>query len=333
MLSIDPSGCAQNVLDVHGEAGAAWLAGLPALIATAAGRWSLTILPPFPRLSYNYVTPAVGPVGESLVLKAGVPNWELASEIDALRLFDGRGAVRLLEADREAGLLLLERAEPGDSLWAVEDDAERVERLALVMGRLWQPLAPGHPFVTLAELFARGFAKLRRLFEGETGPFPARRIERAEALARELTAAGGDLLIHGDLNPGNVLSSEREGCLAIDPKGYAGQPLYDVATFLNDPPDGLSLDELRRLQSHRVDLLASALGVGRADILAWAEAHAVLAGWWSYEDHGEGWEPAFALAGVYETLAGSSLRRFFRASPLVGIDLDLSRDDSPPREP
>jgi streptomycin 6-kinase len=305
VLSIDPSGCAQNVLDVHGEAGAAWLAGLPALVSAAAERWSLTVLPPFPRLSYNYVTPVLGPAGEPLVLKAGVPNWELAAEIDALRLFEGRGAVRLLGADREAGLLLLERAEPGDSLRTIEDDAGQVERLALVMGRLWQPLAPGHSFVTLAELFARGFARLRRLFDGGAGPLPAERIERAEGLARELTAAGSDLLIHGDLNPGNVLSSEREGWLAIDPKGYAGQPLYDVATFLNDPPEGLPERELVRLQDRRVSLLSAALGVPRADILAWAEAHAVLSGWWSYEDHGEGWEAPFQLARIYHRLSQS----------------------------
>lgn len=303
MIPIDPRGCAPNIIDVHGEIGRAWLAELPALVAAAATRWSLTILPPFPALSYNYVTPVVGPGGEPLVLKAGVPHPELWSEIDALRLFRGRGAVRLLEADREAGLLLLERADPGDSLWSVPDDETRIELLTQVMGQLWEPLEAGHLFRSLADLFGSGFARLRGLFGGETGPFPAGRLARAEALARELTAAGDDgLLIHGDMNPGNVLSSERAGWLAIDPKGYAGHPLYDVATFLNDPPDGLGADELQQLQARRVEMLAAALGVGRADILAWAEAHAVLSGWWSYEDHGAGWEPAFRLAALYASM-------------------------------
>ena len=38
------------------------------------------------------------------------------AEIAALRLFDGRGAVRLLDADPERGALLLERVEPGTML-------------------------------------------------------------------------------------------------------------------------------------------------------------------------------------------------------------------------
>ena len=36
-------------------------------------------------------------------LKAGVPHKELFSEMEALRVYDGRGSVRLLEADSEQG--------------------------------------------------------------------------------------------------------------------------------------------------------------------------------------------------------------------------------------
>ena len=48
--------------------------------------------------------------------------------------------------------------------------------------------------------------------------------------------------------------------------------------------------------------LAGALGVTPPEVLAWAEAHAVLSAWWSYEDHGAGWEPALALAAMYEEI-------------------------------
>ena len=52
-----------------------------------------------------------------------------------------------------------------------------------------------------------------------------------------------------------------------------------------------------------MSLLAEALGVARGDILAWAEAHAVLSAWWSYEDHGVGWERAVELAALYAGLS------------------------------
>ncbi len=301
---IDPGGFAAKVLDIHGQTGAAWLARLPALVAAAAERWSLTVLPPFPALSYNYVAPVVGPGGEAWVLKAGVPHRELTDEAAALRLFAGRGIARLVAADVDAGLLLLERVLPGDSLATVVDDEERLRTVVGIVSRLPRPLPAEHPFRDMAHL-ARGFNRLRETFDGGYGPFPPRQVERGAALLRELIDGIPEAqLIHGDLNPGNVLRATREPWLAIDPKGYAGDPLFDVATFLNDPPPGLVTDDLRRLQARRVGLFAEALPAPPEAVLAWAEAHAVLSGWWSYEDHGRGWEPAFRLAEMYEAMAG-----------------------------
>jgi len=301
---VDPRGCARKIVDVHGQKGAAWLERLPTLVATAAERWSLTVFPPFPQLSYNYVTPVTGPGGEPWVLKAGVPHRELSDEAEALRLFDGRGIARLIAADKELGLLLLERVLPGDSLKDVANDDERVRTVAGIVRNLPRPLPAGHSFRTIAHL-ARGLERLSETFDGGYGPFPPRRVERAAALFRELAVGTTFRLIHGDMNPGNVLRAMRQPWLTIDPKGYAGDPLFDVATFLNDPPDGLAAGELRRLQARRIALLAEALAVPRAAVLAWAEAHAVLSGWWSYEDHGRGWEPAFRLAEMYASIDGS----------------------------
>ena len=303
MISIDSSGWAHKIIDIHGDVGAKWLARLPELVADVAARWSLTVLPPFPALSYNYVAPAIGPAGAALVLKAGVPHRELWDEIDALRLYDGRGIARLLAADRERGVLLLKRVLPGESLRTVADDDEQARVLAEVLRALDGVALPdGHGFRTIAHL-ARGLERLRAEFGG-TGPFPPERVIRAEGLFRELAAGTAALrLIHGDLNPGNILRATRAPWLAIDPKGYAGDPLWDVATFLNDPPGSLSPGDLRRLQARRVARLAEALVQPRDAILAWAEAHAVLSAWWSYEDHGAGWEPAMILAALYADLS------------------------------
>lgn len=302
-MIIDSTACASKIRDVHGATGEAWLERLPELIEAFAARWSLTVLRPFPELSYNYVTPVIGADGEPLVLKAGVPHSELWSEIDALRAFGGRGIARLIDADRERGVLLLERVLPGDSLRELDREDDRIAALVDVLRRLWRPLPSGHPFRTIPDL-ARALERLRETFDGGYGPFPIRRVDRAADLFRELTVGSAIImLIHGDANPGNVLRSERDDWLAIDPKGYAGHPLWDVATYLNDPPDGLSPAELMSLLARQVAALAEALDVPRGEILAWAEAHAVLSSWWSYEDHGAGWEPGVALAEIYERLA------------------------------
>ena len=50
------------------------------------------------------------------MLKAGVPRPEVDCEIEALRIYAGRGSVLLLQADAERGVMLLERIEPGTTL-------------------------------------------------------------------------------------------------------------------------------------------------------------------------------------------------------------------------
>src|SRR5437016_893861 len=99
------------MVELYGAAGAAWLERLPAILAECAGRWAVTVGPPF-GLSYNYVAPAVRADGAAAVLKVGFPCRELMTEMAALQLFDGRGIARLLEVDPDQGALLLERLEP-----------------------------------------------------------------------------------------------------------------------------------------------------------------------------------------------------------------------------
>ena len=77
-----------------------------------------------------------------VVLKIGVPNRELTSEISALKLFNGNGACQLLESDEERGLLLLERLKPGKMLAELEDDDERTNIAADVMQKIWRGSSP-----------------------------------------------------------------------------------------------------------------------------------------------------------------------------------------------
>jgi len=119
-----------------GEPGRQWLSALPALLEDCARRWSLTLAPPFPNLTFNYVAPVALSDGTEAVLKVGVPNNELHAEAAALRAFDGRGSVRLLESDADAGVLLLERLRPGVVLTTLADEANDDEATAIDPGSM-----------------------------------------------------------------------------------------------------------------------------------------------------------------------------------------------------
>ena len=125
------------------EDGEKFLAVLPFLIQETSQRWGLTDVQPVSNLSYQLrgVCKTVDKLNhraEDVVLKAGVPNRELTSEISALKLFNGDGACQLLESDAERGLLLLERLKPGKMLAELEDDDERTIIAAEVMQKIWR---------------------------------------------------------------------------------------------------------------------------------------------------------------------------------------------------
>ena len=98
-----------NVQNTFREEGHAFLKALPDLIAEASARWGLTDVQPSPELSYNFVAFAASTsdfaknasssAQHGVVLKMGVPNNEMRSEMAALQLFNGDGACRLLDHD------------------------------------------------------------------------------------------------------------------------------------------------------------------------------------------------------------------------------------------
>jgi streptomycin 6-kinase len=300
-----PPRLARTLVEVHGEAGRDWLSRLPVLVALCEQRWSLQIGAPLSQLSYNLVAPARREDGTELILKLGVPNRELTTEIHALRLFEGRGAVQLIDADPDLGVLLLEYLRPGTPLVQIgmSRDEEATSIAASVMRRLGRPAPQEHPLRSLADWTA-GLAKLRPRFGGTTGPLPAHLVERAEAVLAELLGSMAEpVVLHGDLHHENILAAQRQPWLAIDPKGLVGEPAYEVGPLLLNPlPQLLEAADPPGIQARRVRQLAEELGFDRERIAGWGFVQAVLSAWWSIEDHGYGWEGAIACAEILEAL-------------------------------
>jgi streptomycin 6-kinase len=287
----------KRIVGTFGQAGGQWLRKVPRILGDVAVRWSIKLQPPFHPLSYNYVAPAITRNGELVVLKAGVPNRELSTEIDALRHFDGHGAVRLINADPDEGLLLLERLVPGVPVQELPDDDIATSIFARVMRDLHRPPPSGHSFPSASD-WARGFQRLRDQCGGDTGPFPGSVIDHAEALMFELIGSMSDaVVLHGDLHHWNILSSKRELWLAIDPKGVIGEPEYEVGAWLRNPyPQILKVSKQKEIMARRVDQLVDEFGFDRSRIIGWAFSQAVLAGVWSFEEGMEDWDGWLALA-------------------------------------
>ncbi|WP_123042186.1 aminoglycoside phosphotransferase family protein [Cohnella candidum] len=289
-----PDTLAQTIRSVYGEEGEAWLAAFPSLVQKCESKWSLRLEEPTFPLSFNFVAPVRFEDGREAVLKLCVPSKESRSEIAALRWFDGKGAVRLLEAEPDEGILLMERVRPGLTLHTVRDEESAVKAAAEVMAKLHGTAPAKTDSLLTVEGWFGGYARLRDRFDGGTGPLPEQSVrlaeERYEALRENPTP---HYLLHGDLHHGNLLSADREPWLAIDPKGVIGEAEYEPCSFLMNAIDESDpLEQIRR----RVALFSESLGLDPRRILQWAYCHAVLSAWWCIEDGVGGADRQIGLA-------------------------------------
>jgi streptomycin 6-kinase len=245
-----------------------WLAALPDVVGEIASGWRLHLGEPYiPGGQCAWVAPARDLLGDELVLKVGWRHREAEHEANALSLWNGDGAVRCLRTRvlQDTTALLLERCVPGVPLKCSLPEPEQDVVLAGLMERLWAHDPPdGHPFGSLTDMCDQWADRFQRDFETDGRGLDPGLARDGIALLRELPrTADRSVLLCTDLHAGNVLASQREPWLVIDPKPFTGDPAFDLVQHmlncdqrLATDPEGLSrrMAELLGLDPGRVRL-------------------------------------------------------------------------------
>lgn len=224
----------------------AWLESLPAIVEELVGRWSLRMGSPFEHVhvTCSWVAPVVCADGAAAVLKLAMPHMEGAHEIQGLRFWNGNATVQLFEADDALGAMLLERCQPG---YTLHSEPERLQDavIARLLKRLWRRAAlPNdlHHFRHLSEMLASWRAEtLAQADQWPDAGLVGEGLQVLQALANPLPT---DTLLATDLHAGNVLRSEREPWLVIDPKPFIGDPAYDLVQHLHNCEERLHADPI-----------------------------------------------------------------------------------------
>jgi streptomycin 6-kinase len=218
-----------------------------AIALEAARQWGLELGEPFAYSHVSYVAPA----GDAVCKVAWGGDTESLHEGDALELWNGEGAVRLLR--RSGRALLEERVVPGSDLSTLPD----VEATAIAVdlaSRLWRragsPFRPVVPEVQRwldnADRDGNELVPLARNLLGDLDPLPL-------------------WLVHGDFHHHNILR-RGDQFVAIDPKPYLADREFDVPTFLWNPRGNQMED--RQLTERRIAAFVAA-GLDDVRIRAW----------------------------------------------------------------
>jgi streptomycin 6-kinase len=258
----------------EGETGEAWTRALPSRLADLLVEWSLSVSGET-RFGYvGIVVPVQRADGTPAALKVSFPDGESVGEAPSLAAWDGDGAARLLAQDATGFSLLLEGLDPDRSLFALPVD-EGIETIGGLMARLHARTAPSS-VRRLSEESVRWLERVpadwHRYCRGED----RRLLDAALDTFRDLGPDAGERLLHGDLHYGNVLAGSREPWLAIDPKGLAGDPAYDVIPCVWNRLDELFAEvDPEAAVRWRVDLLCDAAGIDSDRACRWTLARAI----------------------------------------------------------
>ncbi|WP_189186145.1 aminoglycoside phosphotransferase family protein [Streptomyces albiflavescens] len=271
-----PDELAASQLKYNGEAGRAFITALPQRAADFFDRWELRPDGPSMHGVAALVLPVRRPDGTPAVLKLQLLDEENEGEPVALRVWDGDGAVRLLEHDAATGTMLLERLDPARMLAHEPDTREAVLVIARLLAHLTSvPAPPG--IRRLGDIAQAMLERLPWALERVPDPSSRRLLADCGAAVREVVAEPGDRLLHWDLHYENVLACDRAPWLAIDPKPLAGDPGFDLCPALDNRFDA---DEIRR----RFDAMTDVMGLDRQRARAWTLARVLQNSLWEIED-------------------------------------------------
>jgi streptomycin 6-kinase len=275
--------------------GRAWLASLPGLICGRLEHWQLDVDLEPGQLPWNGHGGLVIPVVQAsaqAVLKVAYPHDEARAERHALRLWNGHGAVRLLNSDAGTCSMLLERLDAGRSLQEAPMDT------ALhVWGGLMRQLAiaPDHrpewqEFDHVAARAEQWSDDLPADWEQLGRPFPRWLLEAALEVCQTRGAvgrrAGTDVLVNTDFHYLNILARIQVPArpfvadfvadfVAIDPQPMIGEAEFAVAPLLWNRIGDLPRADPRKALLERCRDFSAAAGLDAESARQWSLAREV----------------------------------------------------------
>lgn len=279
-----------------------WRESVPDLLDRVRRRWRLTVTGELTGGSASVVHTVRTVGGTEAVLKLSLPHREARDEAAALRRWDGRGAVRLLDHDADDFALLLERCEPGTRL--VDSGLPPLDQLSVLsdaLVRIWSTGDPGSGFESLAEVAAEWADLVEQRMARLHPPYDPDLVAHGVHLLRTLPTGADPVLLHGDANPGNLLAARRDPWLVIDPKPMVGDPAFDPAPALLQVGALPDADRTGVLLE-RIEHVADRSDLDPRRIADWTLARLVEWALW-YADRGE------LEAGASELRIAADLRR------------------------
>lgn len=287
----------------YGEEGRPWIDAAPDVVAERLEHWRLRVDWSPMNGAVALIVPVVREDGVRAVLKLQPPFDDHGKgEAVALRVWNGNGAVRLLESDPGSGSMLLERLDATAPLANVPDGLEALQILSELLARLTAlPAPPG--LRLLSEVGAGLLDRVQSALTRSLPPSQRSLLVNCASALKEVLPEPGDRLLHEDLHFFNILApgpdDPREPWLAIDPSPMAGDPGFVLLPALHNRwEEAVATGDAASAVRRRFDLMTEVVGLDRERAAAWTLARILHYMLWDIENDDTIWhtEPDKVIA-------------------------------------
>lgn len=288
----------QNKLNALGDEGIRWKKELNTVIDCIEKEWSISLEQILEGGSEAFVAKCTLKNQEKGILKLFMPqlegNSEFEQQVEALRVLNGAGYVKLLKYDAKKEAVLLECL--GEPL--SEFDYSIRDQMKIICGLLkktWIPLDENQKLRPMGQLIGWFQDFILATWERLEKPCSKEIIDRAllflESRRKNLSLYQS-VLIHGDPHADNILKtldSDELSYKLIDPDGIIGEPAYDLGILVREWVEELGDAPLEKA-NERVLLLHNETGVEMQSIWEWAFIQSVSTGLFlkAIQEHGLG---------------------------------------------
>ncbi|WP_179134560.1 aminoglycoside phosphotransferase family protein [Oceanobacillus timonensis] len=269
-----------------GYEGEKWLHNLKDIIHDLEQRWDIHIKKTLEGGSEAFVAEVTTQDGDNAILKVMMPQMEgnsvIGQEVEALRIANGDGYVRLIKEDISQRAILLERLGPPLHQLGYSTQ-EEIEIICSSIKYSWKNIQQPHQLRSIYDLIEWFRNFIPKLWKDLGKPCSKALIDQSLTfLESRLTNINFTtaVLVHGDAHHGNVLQDSTKpqpSFKLIDPDGLIGEPSYDLGILMREWLDDLIEDPLE-IGQKRCALLRELTGVDTQGIWEWGYIQLISTG-------------------------------------------------------
>ena len=252
-----------------------WAISLPQQIEIVSQQWGIATIKLHHATIHSLI--CTGQQNQKTVfLKCVRSATAFRQETIALRFF-ASAVAPTLEMHSPFHIFLIEAIKPGTPLDALleEDEEKACTIFADVLATLHTTKSPPALFTPLTQFKS---ALLR-------AELPQNLAHKGIKIFDHLISSTEKAVaLYGDLHGQNILKSAAGWC-AIDPKGYVGDPAFELNAFIRNPQKVLAQnDDAGAIMQHQAAFISEKCNQTPARVIGWVFVGCVLGAAWAMED-------------------------------------------------